>query len=379
MEGGVGTGKTSLVNVCTYRLLAAFLRNETDSLFIPSRRAFQLTQKSDLQEFKTSVYYEVAQTLLSMRELTSFLGVDLERAKELDRWLNSPTSKSIQGGLTVLGFGGSAGSSTASSGPGFDRSRFEKQISGWLEEIFSARAGGVVCIVDNMELLQESSDAKHTVEALRDELLMKRGFRWVLSGANGSLQSVVASARLQGIFYDPIVVGGISDGVIPHVLRSRTEAFERFSGSGYLPITATAFDVSYQALNRNLRNLLGQCDDYCMWIVDSGSHPQEENEKDDRFFEWFDGITKSAYEAASTQLRPRAWEVFDTAIEIGGRFSPSDYESFGCSSLMALRPQVKTLEDAGLLLSSIDEQDQRRRTIEVSSKGYLVKYHRRKV
>ena len=46
---------------------------------------------------------------------------------------------------------------------------------------------------------------------------------------------------------------------------------------------------------------------------------------------------------------------------------------------MALRPQVKTLEDAGLLLSSIDEKDQRRKTIEVSSKGYLVKYHRIKI
>ena len=321
IEGGVGTGKTSLVNVCTYQLFSQFLRRETETLIIPCRTAFQLTEDSDTEGFATEVYREVAQTLLAMGDFTQLLGIDLERRQDIDRWLNSSISKSVQGGLSVLGFGGSGGaSSSLSSTAGFDKSGFRKQVASWLEEIFDRFSGGIVCIIDNMELLQESAAAKKSIEALRDELLLKRGFRWVLCGANGIIQSVVASPRLQGILYDPIIVGGIGDDVIPRVLASRTEAFERFSGSGYLPITATAFDVLYQALNRNLRNLLGQCVDYCMWITDSGLHPQDENDKDNGFFQWFEGITKSSYDAVATQIRPRAWEVFDVALSLGGRF-----------------------------------------------------------
>ena len=42
----------------------------------------------------------------------------------------------------------------------------------------------------------------------------------------------------------------------------------------------------------------------------------------------------------------------------------------------AMRPQVKSLEDAQLVDSSVDETDQRRRTIEISARGWIVRYKR---
>lgn len=51
---------------------------------------------------------------------------------------------------------------------------------------------------------------------------------------------------------------------------------------------------------------------------------------------------------------------------MGGTCSLSDNEAFGYSTPMALRPQIKALEDANLVVSSIDDTDKRRKTISVT-------------
>ncbi|MBM5817672.1 MAG: hypothetical protein FJ083_14125 [Cyanobacteria bacterium K_Offshore_surface_m2_239] len=66
--------------------------------------------------------------------------------------------------------------------------------------------------------------------------------------------------------------------------------------------------------------------------------------------------------------------VFENAIKQDGVFSPGDYESFQFNSLQAFRPYVKALEDAGLLVSTHDEGDKRRKTIQVTALGWLVKF-----
>ena len=43
---------------------------------------------------------------------------------------------------------------------------------------------------------------------------------------------------------------------------------------------------------------------------------------------------------------------------------------------MALRPQIKSLEDGQLVQSSKDDNDKRRKTIVVTPRGWLVNYKR---
>lgn len=379
IEGGIGAGKTSLVNIAAYKLMQAYAKQESDALFLPCRRPFQITSRDAAEELTNNVIREVAQTLIEKASEFKMLGLELKGHQALDKWLNSPTFTSVQGGLQVLVGGISGGKNTSqNTGEGFDRSGFRKLVCDWLQEIFSDRRGGVVCVIDNMELLQESSEAKQAIEYLRDELLTIPGLKWVLCGANGIIQSIVASPRLEGILFTPVAVGGIPDELINEVYSSRVKAFERFSGAGFLPITPAAFEVLYEALNRNLRSLLSKADDYCLYVADLGDIPDSDDKKDTRFFEWFDRETKSAALAAESQIRPRAWEVFDEAVKQGGQFAPSDHAAFGFASAMAMRQHVKDLEDAGLLQSARDENDQRRRSISVTSKGFLVNYHRKK-
>ena len=61
---------------------------------------------------------------------------------------------------------------------------------------------------------------------------------------------------------------------------------------------------------------------------------------------------------------------------MSGEFTPSDFLALGFNSIAALRPHVKGLEDVGLVEAARDESDQRRRTITVTGKGWLVHWAR---
>lgn len=135
----------------------------------------------------------------------------------------------------------------------------------------------------------------------------------------------------------------------------------------------------YTVLNQNLRTTLSKCHDYCIWIYENGLNPKSDLEKKTLFEKW---LTKEALEnekACSTAVKQKAFEVFDRAAmdeELKDSFSLSQFQNFGFDSVNTLRPLVKELEDAGLLISQIDEDDNRRKTISVTPKGWLVNYSR---
>jgi hypothetical protein len=378
LGGGVGSGKTSLANVCAFDVFRNRLMDAGSPLIVPCRKPFQIEPEPNLEKFTDDVLFEVAQTFIENADLLARLGSDVKNRKALDEWLNSPTFREIQGGVSILSTGLSGGQTTSANvGHGFDKSGFRRLVFDWLKKLSSEGKGGIVCIIDNLELLERSTAAQRALEVLRDPLLMAPGLKWVLCGANGIIESVVASPRLSGILYPSIELSPIKDNLIEHVFASRVEAFQTFPGRAYLPITLTSFGLLYDSLGRNLRNLLNYANTYCMHIAQEGRRPESDNDKDSEFFRWFEHTSRTHYEAVEKQLTPRAWRVFDRAIELNGKFSPSNFANFGFQSVEALRPYVKNLEDSGLLQSAKDDQDQRRKSIEMTPKGYLVNYHRR--
>ncbi|MBY0587919.1 MarR family transcriptional regulator [bacterium] len=373
LEGLNGVGKSSLVNVAAFNCYSSFLSDSNQPMLIPCRKVFQLRPDLELQDFIDDVLREVAQTLIEEAKNIKNRDVSCNTGStRLDRWLNSPQLTSYQGGVWVL----SAGRTTeTNTGEGFTRSGFRKSVVNWLAELFpTPRDGGVVCTIDNLELLQTSEAARRQLEVLRDELLTLRGLRWVLCGALGIVLGVVSSPRLEGLLHTPVSVTGVDDQYVDDIFESRLSAFA--ISDPYLPITAHDFRRLYGILAKNLRSLLGHADDYCQWIVGRG-RPEADEEKSDTFHRWLTEMSEQALLAAQSQLRPRAWEVFDDGVGRGGTFSPSDYEEFGFNSIPAFRPAVRDLESAGLLVSTQDEGDKRRKTIQVTPKGWLVNYARR--
>jgi hypothetical protein len=375
LEGMNGVGKSSLVNVAAFNCYQAFLADGNEPMLIPCRRVFQLNPDQDLQAFIDDALREVAQTLINEAESIQNREISTSSTSaKLDRWLNSPQIFSYQAGAWVISAGSSSETNTSE---GYARSGFRKAIIDWLEVLFpSRRDGGVICTIDNLELLQTSDAARRQLEALRDELLILPGMRWVLCGALGIVLGVVSSPRLEGLLHTPVAVGGVDDRYVDEIHASRLSSFA-CSENPYLPITIADFRRLYEILAKNLRSLLGHADDYCQWIADRTA-PQTESDKSSMFEEWLTDISSQAFDATKTQLRPRAWKVFDDAVDMGGTFSPSDYEAFQFNSIPAFRPTVRDLESAGLLVSTQDEGDKRRKTIQVTSRGWLVNYARRR-
>lgn len=371
LEGLNGVGKSSLVNVAAFNCYESFLCNPDEPMLIPCRKIFQLRSDVNIEAFIEEVLREVAQTLIE--EARKIEGTELavsSTSQKLDKWLNSAQTKSYQVGLGPIGGGYSTETNT---GEGFSRSGFRKLVSDWLRDLFSTqRSGGVICVIDNLELLQTSEAARRYLEALRDELLTIPGLRWVLCGALGIVIGVATSPRLEGFFHAPVEIGGVDDTNIERIYSSRIDAFAA-TDRPYLPLTAEDFRRLYSILSNNLRSLLGHADDFCQWVADRDA-PTGEEEKRELFTEWLREVSLQALSSAQGQLRPRAWRVFDDAIRIGGSFSPSDYEKFDLRGIAQLRPHVRDLEAAGLVVSTQDEGDKRRKTIQITPKGWLVQH-----
>ncbi|WP_155893249.1 MarR family winged helix-turn-helix transcriptional regulator [Cystobacter fuscus] len=142
-----------------------------------------------------------------------------------------------------------------------------------------------------------------------------------------------------------------------------------------MPITPRDFAHLYDVLNRNTRNVMNRLDNYCLWASDQPRF-QSDAEKTAKYQEWLLTEANGALAAARAQLTPRAWQLFTRAVEVGGTFSPSDFQELGFNNQPNLSLHVRSLEEAGLLVSSQDETDKRRKTVQVTPKGWLVNHAR---
>lgn len=375
LEGMNGVGKSSIVNVAAFSCFNLFLEDPGKPLYIPCRKIFQFTSSSNRDTFIMEVMLEVAQTLLDYAGRIEGARLrDVVEATGLRDWINAPQMRGGQANLGPIGGGFSVETNTSE---GYALSGFPSAVKNILERVFPDDSqGGVVCVIDNLELLQTSEAARDLLEALRDELFNVKGLRWVLCGALGIVRGVTNSPRLDGMMFEPIDVKRIPDESVEEIYSSRVAVFQR-SGNSYLPLVVSDFTRLYGILFGNIRALLGHIDEFCQYVSENGLQPQSQTDKEAAFDEWLNEKCRIAFEAASATLAGRAWTVFNAATASEGLFSPSDFTAFGFNSSQAFRPHVKDLEDAGLVVSTKDEGDRRRKTIQITPRGWLVNYHMR--
>jgi hypothetical protein len=376
IEGANGVGKTSLVSVAGYQALKRFREGQSTQLFLPLPQPFQLTSGISVVDFKRRVYLDIAQAFISYQAELKTSGLNFPETGAVDRWLNGLGTRGFSIGLTTPAGGGSLGTTASSStSSGFDESGFFAIVERWLSDCFPTQAaGGVVCLIDNLEILETSSQARQLLEALRDELFNRIGLRWILCGARGIIRSVASSPRLQGVIGDPIDLAPIPDATVPEVVNKRVIEY-RMKADAYIPVEPDGFRHLYDIVNHSLRDTLKYCEDFAIWSKLNDSLPNSATDKYELLEIWMAQLADKYVEATSG-VTQRAWEIFDHMVAQNGSMSPSEYSDLGFNSQPAMRPYVKALEDAQLVVSSIDETDQRRRTIIITSRGWIVQYQR---
>lgn len=407
LDGHVGVGKTSLVNVAAYKCYRAYLAGNTTQLIIPAIVSFQLKKDGNVDEFCAEVFRGVAQTLLKYAtELRHFelpAGLSLP---QLNAWLNSPIvehlnanggagfSFGIPGVAQVRTSGGAATNSQVNQSSGFSQSGFETLIRQLLNEIFAVQGnGGVVCVIDNIELLETAVSARRMLEALRDKLFTVNGLRWVFCGANGVIHSLAASPRLTAFLSTPVIdVKNINPSKIPDLIRTRLAEFssDATKAEDLLPVDLDDLKHLYWLVNSNLRDLLGLADEYCEHCATGVQPIRVKEKKQVKFQKWLDKATVDRYQALSSRISSNAWAVLDIAMskQFSGTFGAGDYESFNQNSKVSFERStfarwLRDLVKLGLLSKSIDEDQSEeegfsRDIFTVTAKGALVHYARRK-
>lgn len=372
LEGPAGVGKSSLLAVAGYRMLRRCVDAAEGTLFVPATRFFQAS--NSLEEFEAQVYWDVAQTLIDNVEAFRKAGLAVPDISSLDKWLNSPQYREMSGTLAMLGGGyGSEPNATE----GFVESGFPAAVRRELERCFpSAAAGGVICVLDNLELLQSSGEARRVLEALRDRIFNMHGLRWILCGSRG-IVSRARSERLSGIFDPPMRLGSLPYEAASELVARRIDYYGE--PEAYPPVTPQGFKFLYGALNLNLRDALAYAQRFSDWVyreyVIGGGELPAHNDRDRLIEAW---LAERADEAhADTQaVQRRVWQFFDKLAESGGRCGASEWQGYDFTTQQQLSSSVTALENSNLVVREMDPDKASRSIAAITPEGWLVYFYR---
>lgn len=378
VEGRNGIGKTSVINIAAFKAHRAFLASPASvPLVIPSEQAFQINPEIDVDAFVSKIFHAVIVCLKSHEAVLTRHGMNCSKLDVLHKWVTQPLMASKSGGASFAGFGASAGGSqSANTSSGFSATGFEQQTRQLLQDFFpEEKGGGVVCVIDNLELMKTSKAARDLVEALRDKLFNVIGLRWVLSGATGIVRGIGATARLSGYLHDPVEIGEIDPSLASDILTRRVRTFA-VSETATLPLGKEDFQRLFEILSGNIRDALSEADNFCTDVYTAKSWKPGQAPDAQLFRQWLKAQCSKRRSSCERVVTERPWQLFDGIIQAGGTCAPGEYDMFGFDTPQAMRANVLKLEEANLIQSLRDEDDNRRKTILVTSNGWMVHFAR---
>ncbi len=367
IEGRSGIGKTSLINVVSFEIQKRAEEDRHSPFFIPCIELFQLSEENNIDEFVDYVYYFLAQTILSNSKLIHESGIKLKRHKEVENFLNTYALQSLNFGAATITAGESIELNQTEA---FKKSGFRIIVSDWLKNIKSSkRGGGIICILDNLELLRTSELSKKRLEYLRDVFLTKIGLRWILVGATGTFNGAVSSPRLNGILFDPIQIEGLNAKKAHDLISSRIEIFKS-EEKPYLPIEVHGVQHLMKILKGNIRHVLHNIDEYCIWCFENKLHPIVAKDKLKILNEWLAKSASRIEDVMKEKVEPRGRDFFRKACVLGRSFSYTEYSHFGFEGTDEMKKYVYQLEAVEMLF--IDKREEIERIeLDVTPKGMI--------
>ena len=102
LDGHVGVGKTSLVNVAALTSFKEYFNKNTNQLLIPCNEPFDLRKEESSEDFCQRVFVRVAQTLLSYREKVVGMSLDMAQWPQVEPCINMIPHWRIQPGCLYL-------------------------------------------------------------------------------------------------------------------------------------------------------------------------------------------------------------------------------------------------------------------------------------
>lgn len=375
VEGPIGVGKSSLLEVSVYRMRMKCLNAARGELYLPGVNRLQ--PRADQSQFELEVFQTIAQTMIRYADDFEKAGLFRPRVDEISEWLNSALFKSREVGGQLFGAGGNfARGAEPNTGEGFSRSGFRGAIRTLLEDAFRNQRGAVVLILDNLELLETVGAARRTLDQLRDVVFNIPNVRWVLCGSRG-IVSRARVERLSAIFQAPLQLKPLEGEQAITAIRRRIESFGGIGATP--PVTPEGFAFLYNALNSNLRESLSTAQQYASWVHEEYVQGQKElpspRDLDGLLESWLFERAEDAFKDAG-RVQARHWQFFEELCLRGGRAGSSEWEAFDFGFQQQLVGAVTQLIEANLVSRETDPEDGTKTVNSVTPLGWLVYFFR---
>lgn len=287
VEGDIGIGKTSLVNVSIFECYEEWKDNKEElPLLIPCINEFQLKEDLEIDVLRKEILINLAKTIIKYKEVLK--SQEAYFAKEIEELFEYKQKAGVSGGLTICGFGVNGGvDKNINTSKVFENELLFNMIEEILIRTFNRLDGGIVCLIDNIELVNTNKKARELIELMRDKIFNIQGSKWVLCGEKDIFMSVVESPRMSAYIHRPILVDKLDYRIAKNMFRSRFE----FYGGTYLPLTEDEFESLFRMFEGNTRDIFQCVADYCLEVYEDGNEPKYEYEKEDCFTKWLEDFT----------------------------------------------------------------------------------------
>ena len=379
LEGDYGVGKSSLAAVATS--MASRWRGDKSSiapLFLAPGRPLELEEKDTASSLERRAYFQVAGSILTNEDRLAREGITLKQLNDFRHWLTTPTGGGWSAGIgasfpAVIGANLSGGRAKASNtSAGFTESGIITLIDSWLAAMFATpEAGGVILLLDNLEVLGRFPKGVQVFESLRDKLFKRQGLRWIISGAEGTVRAALSTPKMSGVFPEPIDIAPLPHDLVKSAIERR-EAVFRARSDAKLPVSPEAFEEAYIATGRNLRITLGLAERFSLRTEPGDMAWMTPEQRDARFWDWRVREGQRVIQQVSEKVTETRWRVLTTLVsQFDGFATSANATDFGYKSWSSLQPHIQALASLNLVTFTTDEQDGRRRTITATETGRL--------
>ena len=241
-----------------------------------------------------------------------------------------------------------------------------------MKEIFrDNEAGAVICVLDNLEILGTSENAKKAFETLRDSIFNIHGIRWVCSGAQGVIRGLWRSGRMNGYFCKPIFVSEIIEENARFIYEKRVDCY-KIKENATLPITMSQFQSLFEIFRGNTRFTLTDASVFCNWCFDQ--YEAIDKIPSDAFDRWLDDELNNMYGEVYPYLSKPEKIFFERALQWELIIS-SEFTDFGMNSEKELIDVAEKFVRLDLLyLNKEDKGESESEVFEISPAAYKFQY-----
>ncbi|PKK85251.1 MAG: hypothetical protein CVT48_06285 [Thermoplasmata archaeon HGW-Thermoplasmata-1] len=353
VEGRIGVGKTSFVNIQEYRIWKG--RAKTPRL-LPTFETILLTEETDAVTFMLS---SLSNALYALMKIHGEKKIKRNPVfKEALTMISQTLQTSFGLQAAAAGFGGGITKSVTITSPlATVMPTILSMTDGFVSELRRSGYEGVIIRVNNIDTLNERVVIEF-LSQIRDIALVRPGLIWVLMGSEGLFSSIEKNMRRVSeiITGTPVLIKPLSKEDVKLAIQKRIENLRIREEVNPL-IDDAIIDILYDISNGEIRYIFKRATD--MILQCSIQFPTE------RFISRNMGLG-ILKDLAAKKMEPfnstdREKEVL-SMMSKKGWFRIRDYESFDMKTRQAANKYIQKFLDMGLIVKEQWKNETRYRT-----------------